>query len=170
MKKRLLCIFLTVLITLSALSLTSVASPDDVYETVYGIPNYVNVIIDGNVINTPDIVIDGTTYLGLRALAEALGYSVEWIEDDHLAMLTSGSEPNLGDEFIQKGVSEELKEMHVLNNYVNAIFLDGNAVGVKNMVMDGRTYLGLRDMGELLGYTVDWDGDTKTAILTKITE
>ena len=46
------------------------------------------------------------------------------------------------------------------------VTLDGEKVDVKNFVHEGSTYLGLRDMGNLLGLQVDWDEKTQTAVLT----
>ena len=57
------------------------------------------------------------------------------------------------------------KSINVLVDYVT-VTLDGQKVEVANFVHDGRTYLGLRDMGNLLGLQVDWDDETQTAILT----
>ncbi|MBQ2897670.1 MAG: peptidylprolyl isomerase [Clostridia bacterium] len=57
------------------------------------------------------------------------------------------------------------KSINVLVDYVT-VTLDGEAVDVSNFVHEGRTYLGLRDMGNLLGLQVDWDDETQTAILT----
>ena len=57
------------------------------------------------------------------------------------------------------------KKIDVLVDYVT-VTLDGKKVDVKNFLHDGSTYLGLRDTAELLGLQVDWDGATKTAVLT----
>lgn len=57
------------------------------------------------------------------------------------------------------------KSINVLVDYVT-VTLDGEEVDVSNFVHEGRTYLGLRDMGDLLGLQVDWDDKTQTAILT----
>ena len=57
------------------------------------------------------------------------------------------------------------KKIDVLVDYVT-VTLDGKEVEVKNFVHDGSTYLGLRDMGNLLGLQVDWDERTRTAVLT----
>lgn len=57
------------------------------------------------------------------------------------------------------------KKIDVLVDYVT-VTLDGEKVDVANFVSEGRTYLGLRDMGNLLGLQVDWDEKTRTAILT----
>lgn len=57
------------------------------------------------------------------------------------------------------------KSINVLVDYVT-VTLDGEEVEVKNFVHEGSTYLGLRDMGNLLGLQVDWDEKTQTAVLT----
>ena len=57
------------------------------------------------------------------------------------------------------------KSIDVLVDYVT-VTLDGEEIEVANFVHEGRTYLGLRDMGNALGLQVDWDEKTQTAILT----
>jgi len=57
------------------------------------------------------------------------------------------------------------KKIDVLLDYVT-VTLDGEKIEVSNFVHQGKTYLGLRDMGNLLGLQVDWDDKTQTAILT----
>ena len=57
------------------------------------------------------------------------------------------------------------KKIDVLVDYVT-VTLDGKEVDVKNFVHEGTTYLGLRDMGNLLGLQVDWHEKTRTAVLT----
>ena len=57
------------------------------------------------------------------------------------------------------------KSINVLVDYVT-VTLDGEEVEVANFVHEGKTYLGLRDMGNLLGLQVDWDEKTQTAVLT----
>lgn len=52
---------------------------------------------------------------------------------------------------------------------VNGVFVtvDGAEISCRNFVHEGTTYLALRDTGNALGYAVEWDGETNTAILTK---
>lgn len=46
------------------------------------------------------------------------------------------------------------------------VFSNGNEVADKGIIIDGRTMIPVRGVFEYMGYTVDWDGETKTATLT----
>ncbi|MBQ7039941.1 MAG: peptidylprolyl isomerase [Clostridia bacterium] len=57
------------------------------------------------------------------------------------------------------------KTIDVFVDYVN-VTVNGEAKQVKNFLYDGTTYIALRDVSEVLGYNVGWDGETKTASIT----
>lgn len=57
------------------------------------------------------------------------------------------------------------KTIDVFVDYVN-VTVNGEAKQVKNFLHDGTTYIALRDVSEVLGYNVGWDGETKTASIT----
>ena len=57
------------------------------------------------------------------------------------------------------------KSIDVFVDYVN-VTVNGEAKQVKNFLHDGTTYIALRDVSEVLGYNVGWDGETKTASIT----
>ncbi|MGN1318219.1 MAG: copper amine oxidase N-terminal domain-containing protein [Lachnospirales bacterium] len=46
------------------------------------------------------------------------------------------------------------------------VFSNGNEVKDKGVIVDGRTLVPVRGVFEYMGYSVDWNGDTKTATLT----
>lgn len=46
------------------------------------------------------------------------------------------------------------------------VFSNGNEVADKGIIIDGRTMVPVRGVFEYLGYNVEWDSNTKTAILT----
>jgi len=50
----------------------------------------------------------------------------------------------------------------VLFNSIN-ITVNGEAVQSDNILYEGTTYVPLRDVAEMLGKEVSWDGETKTA-------
>ena len=50
-------------------------------------------------------------------------------------------------------------------NDVNVV-VNGNAVDMKGVILESRTMVPVRGVMEELGYTVDWNADTKTATLT----
>lgn len=46
------------------------------------------------------------------------------------------------------------------------VYSNGNLVADKGVIVDGRTLVPVRGVFEYMGYTVEWDNDTKTAQLT----
>ena len=57
------------------------------------------------------------------------------------------------------------ENINVHTNYVN-VEINGEKYDVRNFLNDGTTYIALRDVSELLDCKVDWDDDTKTAVIT----
>ncbi|MCD7777673.1 MAG: copper amine oxidase N-terminal domain-containing protein [Clostridiales bacterium] len=46
------------------------------------------------------------------------------------------------------------------------VYSNGNLVEDSGIIIEGRTFVPVRGVFEYLGYTVDWQADTKTAVLT----
>lgn len=46
------------------------------------------------------------------------------------------------------------------------VYSNGNEVADKGVILEGRTLVPVRGVFEFMGYSVDWDNDTKTATLT----
>ena len=123
----------------------------------------VTVMLDGTVIDcknaqgveVPPILVDGTTYLPVRAIANALNLEVTW--DDATKSV-----------FIN-GVSVLAKKTDVINIFINGgkfTAKDANGNVVNPILKDGTTYLPVRAIGEAFDKEVAWDGATKTVTLT----
>ena len=50
--------------------------------------------------------------------------------------------------------------------FAGDVSVNGNIIGAQTVIVDSRTLVPVRGVFEELGYTVDWDADTKTATLT----
>lgn len=100
MKKRIIA-FTLALVLMFSLAVTVSAIAD----TVQAQLTYRNIKItmDGETVNSKDangksvepFIIDGTTYLPVRAVAEALGLDVGWNASTNTVSLTSGSSDNV---------------------------------------------------------------------------
>ncbi len=123
----------------------------------------VTVMLDGEVIDcknaqgveVPPILVDGTTYLPVRAIANALNLEVTW--DDATKSV-----------FIN-GVSVLAKKTDVINIFINGgkfTAKDANGNVVNPILKDGTTYLPVRAIGEAFDKEVSWDGATRTVTLT----
>lgn len=123
----------------------------------------VTVILDGEVIDcrnangveVPPILVDGTTYLPVRAIANALNLEVQWDKDTRSVFIN--------------GVSVLAKKTDVINIFIGGgrfIAKDANGNVVNPILKDGTTYLPVRAIGEAFDKEVAWDGATRTVTLT----
>jgi len=112
-------------------------------------------------------IMGGTTYLPLRALAQALGLGVSWDGATSTVSLSSGGTVKTG----SGSYTPSTGTMNVDITYRDIkVVLDGkqlelvNAAGqtVEPFIMGGTTYLPLRTVGEALGLGINWDGTTST--------
>ena len=137
------------------------ANPDKTYTEAEGritvtdavpVP-VIKVIVDGKTLafDVPPQIVNGRTLVPLRAIFEEMGAEIEWdpdtqtvtaTKDDVVVVLIIGdASPTVNDEVVE---------------------LDQPGV-----IVDGRTLAPLRFVAEAFGGTVDWDGPSQTATITK---
>lgn len=175
--KRLISLVLVIVLLLSLGISASATWGIEAKELYYrGISIYVNgtelIPQDVNGNSTEPFIIEGTTYLPVRALAGALGLSVGWDGTTNTITLTSGAEVNMGSG--QAAKTTEIVNADVYYKDVK-IFLDGaeliptDVTGkyVEPFLMGGSTYLPLRAIATALGLEVGWDEKTNTITLDK---
>ncbi len=131
--------------------------------TSLGAKDYISVVIDNVTLEPKDVngntvypmLENGTTYLPVRAIANALNLSIEW--DDSTKSV-----------FIN-GTPEKAEKTDVVNVYINGVKLiptDVNGKVVNPILKDGTTYLPIRAISEKFNKTVSWDQETHTVFLT----
>jgi len=110
----------------------------------------VSVRLDGELVDVEPILRDGRTLLPARAIVETLGGEVDW--DDKTRQVT-----------LVHGNTVILLTIGSATAYVNdtAVELD-----VPAQIIENRTFLPLRFVGESLGLDIDWEDDTHTVIIT----
>ena len=118
-------------------------------------PEAVKVSVDGALVwwtdAEPFIDSNSRTMVPLRAVAEALGLTVSWDGQAREAVFTDGARTLI----FPIGSTE-------------ARTGDGGVVAMDTaaVIVSSRTYAPIRYLAEYFGYKVDWDGKTKTVILT----
>ncbi len=150
MKKFILFALITVL-AFSLFSLSASAEAD------------VKVEIDGKEINCVDVngdpasplLIEGTTYLPVRAVSEALGVSVEWDNDTRSVFIDGKPEK-----------AELGKEINIFIKGAKLTARDADGDVVNPIIKDGSTYLPIRAIGNAFDKSVSWENATRTASLT----
>ena len=139
----------------------------------------IKISIDGQLIQPTDaqgnavdpFIIDGTTYLPLRAVAGALGCDVAWDGATGTITLTSGY-PRQSTPRTQAGKTGT--ETATLTYRGIRIVLDGRLIIPKDangtvldaFILNGTTYLPVRALANALGCDVGWDGATSTVLIT----
>ncbi len=128
--------------------------------------------VNGTIVNP--FTIDGTTYLPVRAISEALGKSVNWDSKTYTVSIENKNEDYNLEEF--SGVSDKKISQEVKNLYYNDISIkingeyinpkDANGVLVEPFIINGTTYLPVRAVAEAFDKKVSWNGETKTVFIS----
>jgi len=110
----------------------------------YNIP--VDIEINGSFIKCVQkpIMIEGTTYLPLRAFSDAVGGIIEWNGEERAATMS--------------------KDGHTFVFYIekNECMVDGTKRNCASVIYQDLTFIPIRAVSDVLGYHVDWDEDYLT--------
>lgn len=137
--KKLISLILTLVLTLSLAAPSVLAA------------NPITVKVNGSKVAFPDsqpVIKDGRTLVPLRAVFEKLGADVEWDQPTKTASITL------------KGNTLKIK-IGSADLYLNNKKLS-QKLDVKAQLIDSRTMIPLRFACQSLGYTVNWDNNTRT--------
>jgi hypothetical protein len=121
----------------------------------------IGVTINGTAVNfgdQPPAVVDGRTLVPIRAVFEALNFTVNWhAETEHVVLSR--------DDFV---VSIGIGNDSFLTNEISShdSVLTQHALDVPAQIINGRTMLPIRAVLESVGYNVDWNNDTRTVVIT----
>lgn len=97
----------------------------------------------------PPIIYNDRTMVPMRAIFERLNLTVQWFEDEQ--RITAFDD----DTNITMFIGEE-------TIYING---EGSEIDVAPMIVNDRTLVPLRFIGEALNEVVNWDGDTRTVTI-----
>ena len=107
--------------------------------------------------------IEGSNYFKLRDMAAVLAatdkaFAVEWDESKSAIQLNTAKGYQLGDGDLQfpAGASEVQAEPSQV-----VLYCDGEKLDIGAYNIDGNNYFKLRDIGEVVGFTVAWDETTQ---------
>ncbi len=127
--------------------------------------------MDSDGVVVEPFIIDGTTYLPLRAVASNLGCSVGW--DDRSSTITLSHQPTwnpttgtTSGRSTSKKVTQFFRGIRILLDGNLIIPKDSDGVVVDPFIIDGTTYMPVRALADALGASVDWDSATSSVIIT----
>lgn len=116
-------------------------------------PDIVTVTVDGTAVqflNQDPVIVDGRTLVPARGVFEALGAMVEWKGETKQISVTT----------------EDTTVVLTLNSKEYNVNGDLRQLDVPAQLMNDRTMIPLRAIGEALGCKVEWADETKTAVIT----
>lgn len=128
-------------------------------------PTAVSVLLDGQpttlnaYVFREDLQGGGATYVKLRDVAQMLKdtsarFQVGWTAQEGVTLQTGQSYTAVGGEGVLTG-GASARPFYVNQSSVN---VDGGERTLKAYVIDQNNYFKLRDLGDALGFEVDWDG------------
>ena len=124
---------------------------DEIYDRLDEMKNSPYVVLNNKILgfDVPPVIEDGSTLVPMRFLFEQMGADVEWDGKTKTATAT------LGD-----------KEITFSIDNVNARINNKPAkMDVPARLINDKTMVPLRFLSENMGYDVDWDADSRTAIV-----
>lgn len=125
----------------------SVNAEDDITVLINGVKAQFDV---------PPQIINSRTMVPMRMVFEMLGAKVEWVPEMQLALATYKTS------IIAMRINEySFSVTDVVTNAAKSIPLD-----VPAQIVNDRTLIPLRAVAEALGKNVEWQGETRTAIIT----
>ncbi len=101
--------------------------------------------------DVPPQIVNGRTLVPVRKIFESLGYTVDWDNDTRTAI----------------AVSTERTIRITENSYTMYVNDEEKTLDVPACIIGGRTLVPARAISEASGYKVDWDGDTRSVLITK---
>ena len=101
---------------------------------------------------TPPIIENGSTLVPMRFLFEQMGADVEWNGETQTATATLDN-------------TEITFSINNINAEVNNIL---TTMDVPARLVNGKTMVPLRFLSENMGYTVDWDADSRSSDNSRI--
>lgn len=176
--KKILCAILCAALILS-LGLCAFAAGSESVQSAALTYRGISIVVNGNALVPQDasgkavepFIMDGTTYLPVRAVAAALGLGVDWDGATSTVILSSGGQISYGSGSPLS--SNEVKNVDITYRGIQ-ISLDGKKISptdangktVEPFILDGTTYLPVRGIANALDILVDWNGETSTVYLT----
>lgn len=120
------------------------------------------VSVNGAPIDTEALIVNDRTMIPLRAVSNALGCGVAWDADNRgITIYRATDGATVSDSIIVCWIDRS-----------HAFRMDGYALGGSTVmdavpqIINDRTYVPVRAVAELLGAQVDWNSDTRTAVIT----
>ena len=132
-------------------------------ETEYD-ESVIKILVDGERVipDSDPVIVNDRTLCPIRAVAEKLGYKVDWDGTTRTVTIKNDLrdiEIKIGEKYI-KGIITEFSPLHIPSmRHIK------EEIDVPAQIINDRTYLPLRAVGEALGCKVDWDEVSRAVVI-----
>lgn len=126
--------------------------------------NPISIFVDGEelITDVPPQIINGRTMVPVRAVTEAVGCKVEWIDAEKRVVIYT---PSGGDPLLSMYINDPVVTVSTTSGWDGSITTDYVKIDSPPVIVNGRTLVPLRFIAETIGFTVDWDENTRTVYL-----
>ncbi len=129
-----------------------------------GVPT---VIVDSRIVTFLDqdpVIIEDRTLIPARGVFEAMGASVEWWNEERMVVVRSEDNKTR----VDLTIDDPIMKVHTFTNLTSAD-TEEVELEVAPQIMNDRTMIPLRAVGEALGAEVSWDQENYVATITSKT-
>ena len=125
----------------------------------------VKIVVDGTELSASGTIVDGRTLVPIRDVAEAFEAKVDW---DSATQTVTLSKPDIRIDKYGIATSRTIDIKMTIGQRTALIYgLENFEMDVPAQIIDGKTMVPLRTVGEWFGAKVVWDDSTKTVNITK---
>lgn len=125
----------------------------------------VKIVVDGTELSASGTIVDGRTLVPIRDVAEAFEAKVDW---DSATQTVTLSKPDIRIDKYEIATSRTIDIKMTIGQRTALIYgLENFEMDVPAQIIDGKTMVPLRTVGEWFGAKVVWDDSTKTVNITK---
>jgi len=179
--KKVLCVVLVVVFSLSLITISAMACP--ACEAATASNDEIRVLLNGEELNfdVPPQIIGNRTMVPMRAIFEALGFEVTWEDNfDSVEFMVTATidffaeddeqfdwvidSPLIVAETNLNGITLQIGSYFML--FGSHFGLSWIELDVPPQIVDNRTLVPIRAISEATGADVDWCGDSRTVIIT----
>ena len=119
------------------------------------------ILIDGESVDIRAYNINDRNYFQLRDLGAEVGFAVDWDGENDTVLIYTNGETEKPKETIE-GETDELTAIVTASK----ILVDGEEVSIEAYNVNGRNYFQLRELGEAVGFDIDWDEENNAVLIS----
>lgn len=126
-----------------------------------------NLTVNGRAYDILGYSIENSNYYKIRDIAMLVRttssrFEVGWDQNLNAITITTGVKYSpIGSE-----LTDDTSTTLNISKTVAPIYVDGEKVNIETYTINDSTYIKIRDLGDLVGFSVGWDGETQTVLIS----